>query len=64
VVAADRQGYRLIKSRIRDPRAVIFDRYNLLDIQTGFSVLNIPDPLGHGYPADISDIENFLTENE
>ncbi|VTZ27242.1 conserved hypothetical protein [Methylocella tundrae] len=36
--AADRQGYRLVKSRSRDPRAVDFGRYALVDAQTGGAV--------------------------
>jgi hypothetical protein len=32
---ADRQGLRLEKSRRRDPRAIDYDRYWLLDLATG-----------------------------
>jgi hypothetical protein len=33
--AADRQGFRLTKSRSRDAQAVDFGLYALIDIQTG-----------------------------
>jgi hypothetical protein len=36
--AADRQGYRLMKSRSRDPKAIDFDLYALIDVRTGEAV--------------------------
>ncbi len=35
---ADRQGFRLMKSRSRDPNAVDFGRYALIDPETGGAV--------------------------
>ena len=35
---ADRQGYRLVKSRSRDPRARDFGLYGLVDPRTGGTV--------------------------
>jgi len=35
---ADRRGLRLIKSRSRDPRALDYGLYGLVDVQTGFAV--------------------------
>jgi len=35
---ADRYGFRLIKSRSRDPRAVDFGLYALIDVRTGGSI--------------------------
>ncbi|HKJ74360.1 MAG TPA: hypothetical protein VKA19_09620 [Alphaproteobacteria bacterium] len=35
---ADRRGYRLVKSRSRDPQAVDFGLYALLDYETGGAV--------------------------
>jgi len=35
---ADRQGYRLLKSRRRDPRAYDFGGYMIVDVQTGGAV--------------------------
>jgi hypothetical protein len=32
---ADRRGYRLEKSRSRDPAAIDFDRFALIDLRTG-----------------------------
>jgi hypothetical protein len=36
--AADRQGLRLVKSRSRDPNAMDFGLYALIDIQTNGAV--------------------------
>ena len=35
---ADRQGYRLVKSRSRDPHAVDYALYALLDVRSGGAV--------------------------
>ena len=35
---ADRRGYRLKKSRSRDPEAIDFGRYALVDARTGGTV--------------------------
>jgi hypothetical protein len=35
---AERRGYRLQKSRSRDPHAVDYDCYALIDVQTGGAV--------------------------
>jgi hypothetical protein len=35
---ADRQGYRLAKSRSRDPHAVDYGRYAVYDMRTGGTV--------------------------
>lgn len=58
--AAQRQGLWLVKSRRRDPRAVDYGRFNLLDPRTHFPVTNVADPLGTGYPLDLHDVEQFL----
>jgi hypothetical protein len=55
---AERQGLRLEKSRRRDPRAVDFGGYMLIDITTNRVVL------GSGafpYQADLDDVEAHLT---
>jgi hypothetical protein len=36
--AADRQGYRLVKSRSRDENAIDYGLYALIDVQTGGAV--------------------------
>jgi hypothetical protein len=55
---AQRQGYRLERSRRRDPRAIDYGGYQLIDIETSGVVFSQP-PLEH--PADLDDIERFLT---
>lgn len=58
---ADRQGYRLMKSRSRDPRAVDYGLYGLVDIQTGGSVF--PALAGRWVCSqELDDVEAFLTE--
>jgi hypothetical protein len=37
-VSADRRGYRLKKSRSRDPGAIDYGRYAFVDVQTGGTV--------------------------
>jgi hypothetical protein len=62
--AADRQGLRLVKSRRRDPRAVDYGQYNLLDPSTRFPVTNVADPLGTGYPLNLHDVAHYLWGEE
>ena len=55
---ADRQGLRLIKSRRRDPDAIDYGGYMLVDIETGGAVL------GSGsfqFQADLDDVEEYLS---
>ena len=59
--AADRQGLRLERSRRRDPRAIDYDRYWLLDLATG-DVGAGASPIGR--PAwDLDQIETWLTSD-
>jgi len=56
---AQRQGYRLVKTRRRDPRAIDYGAYTIVDPRTNFAVFGIG---ASGYPiADLDDIEEFLT---
>jgi len=59
---ADRQGLRLRKSRARDPRALTYDGYDLVDVRSGGVVC------GWGttgiYGADLEEIEKFLTGDD
>ena len=56
---ADRQGYRLIKSRRRDPDAVDYGLYALIDIETGGAVN--PALAGHYVCSwTLDDVEGFL----
>jgi hypothetical protein len=55
---ADRQGLRLEKSRRRDPKAVDYDRYWLLDQATGNVVAGAS---AIGRPAwDLNQVETWL----
>jgi hypothetical protein len=57
--AADRQGLRLERSRRRDPRAVDYGRYWLLDLATGDVVAGASRI---GRPAwDLDQVEAYLT---
>jgi hypothetical protein len=59
--AADRQGLRLERSRRRDPRAIDYDRYWLLDLATG-DVMAGASPIGR--PAwDLDQVETWLTSD-
>jgi len=55
---AERQGYRLSRSRTRDPRALDYDRYLLSDLFTNAVVFGV---WGTRRPeATIDQIEDFL----
>ena len=56
---AERQGFRLEKSRRRDPRARGYGTYQLVDPDTGTRVTN--DVSGDGYGWSLNEIENRLT---
>jgi hypothetical protein len=58
---AQRQGYRLEKSRRRDPRAVDFGSYMLVDIDTGGVVAY---GLTSGYGLSLTDVFEILTEDD
>jgi hypothetical protein len=54
---AERQGLRLVKSRRRDPRAVGYGTYMLVDAHTAAMVAKgLPD----GYGLSLDDIERQL----
>lgn len=57
--AADRQGLRLSKSRSRDPRAVDFGLYALIDAQSGGTVHPM---LANRWPhaLTLDDVESYL----
>jgi hypothetical protein len=57
---AERQGLRLQKSRRRDPRALDFGRYWLVDMETG--VLDQRIEQRHG--IELEDVEAWLTGEE
>jgi hypothetical protein len=57
--AAERQGFRLEKSRVRDPRAISHGSYQLVDNRTN-TVAGAG--LQSGYGFDLSDVAKFLFE--
>jgi hypothetical protein len=57
---ADRQGYRLAKSRARDPRDITFGGYQLENLETGGCDFGYGNA-DRGFAADIDEIEAFLT---
>jgi hypothetical protein len=59
---AQRQGLMLQKTRRRDPRAIDYGSYLLIDPRTNFAVFGIG---AIGYPtADLDDIEAYLRDGE
>lgn len=58
--AAERQGFRLEKSRARDPRAISHGTYQLVDNRTN-AVAGAS--LHSGYGFDLSDVAKFLLED-
>jgi hypothetical protein len=59
--AAERQGLRLEKSRRRDPRAIDYGRYALIDPAYGGTV-HASAPWGI-YALDLEDIAHYLLED-
>jgi hypothetical protein len=55
--AADRQGFRLQKSRARDPRAVTYSTYQLVDVRTGGLAVG---SISFGYGLGLDDVERAL----
>jgi hypothetical protein len=60
---ADRQGYRLLKSRARDPRDLTFGGYQLINLQTGGCDFGWGNA-NRGYAASLDDIETWLTSED
>lgn len=60
---ADRQGLRLVKSRSRDPNAMDFGLYALIDVQTSGAVN--PAIAGRWVCSwDLDEVENYLTSDQ
>lgn len=55
--AADRQGLRLEKSRLRDPRALGYGTYQLVDERAN-TVVHADDERGYG--LDLRDVASYL----
>lgn len=54
--AADRQGFRLVKSRTRDPQAVLYGKYWLIDYRLNAHVF------GGEFGARLDEVEEFLAD--
>ena len=59
---ADRYGLKLVKARSRDPRAIDFGCYALMDLETGGSVVGV-SAIGR-YDASLDEIEAYLSSDE
>ncbi|GAB3535433.1 hypothetical protein GCM10027403_13050 [Arthrobacter tecti] len=57
--AAERQGLRLMKSRVRDPRALLYGTYQLADTRTD-SIVLANHTLQQGYGMGLDDVEQYL----
>lgn len=57
----DRRGYRLLKSRSRDPDALTYGGYQIVDIQIGGVVAGWGNA-NRGYAMDLDDVEDWLKE--
>lgn len=56
---ADRMGYQLVKSRRRDPDAMDYGLYALIDLDTNGSVFP-PDVMGSPCVATLQEIEDRM----
>lgn len=56
--AAERQGLRLLKSRRRDPRAIEYGTYMLVDADTNGVAWSGDHE--NGYGLDLDDVEDYL----
>lgn len=57
--AAARQGFRLERSRQRDPRGLAYDTYRLVAAHDGESLV-AGDPRSGGYGLTLDEVEAFL----
>lgn len=58
---ADRRGYKLTKSRSRDPQAIDFGLYAVIDLSTGGAVNSaLANRWVHSWTLD--DVEGFFAE--
>jgi hypothetical protein len=56
--ALDRQGYRLLKSRARDPRDLTYGGYQIVDIEVGGVVAGWGNA-NRGYSLDLDSVEEW-----
>jgi hypothetical protein len=58
---AERQGYQLVKSRRRDPQAIDYGRWMIIDVSTNGVVAGAGRV---GPDLDLDDVELYLTDRE
>ena len=58
---AERRGFKLAKSRLRDPYAVGYGGYMLIDARRNFAVLGGQH---FDFSASLEDVEEYLTKQE
>jgi len=56
---ADRQGYKLLKSRARDPQDITFGGYQLVDLETNGVVFGYGNA-NRGFSASLDEVEDWL----
>lgn len=57
---AERQGLRLVKNRRRDPNALCYGGYGLVDVQRDYVVFGYSQAMGEP-EASLDEIEAYLT---
>jgi hypothetical protein len=57
----DRMGYRLMKSRTRDPRDLTFGGYQIVEVQSNGLVAGWGN-VQRGFGLDLDDVEDWLRE--
>ena len=57
---AERRGFKLTKSRRRDPQAIDFNGYMLADAFTNAAVVGF---LPYAYSASLDEVEEFLNSD-
>lgn len=60
---ARRQGYRVMKSRARDPRALEYGGYQIVDLDVGGVVAGFGN-VGRGFAFSLEDVEEWLEEEK
>jgi hypothetical protein len=61
--ALDRQGYRLLKSRARDPRSLTYGGYQITDLRQGVVVAGWGNA-DRGYAFDLDDVERWVRKDD
>jgi hypothetical protein len=57
----DRMGLRLMKSRARDPDALTYGGYQIVDVETGGAVAGWGNA-NRGYALDLDGVEGYLRD--